>query len=210
MSQGIFWKTFPINILLWSDENNVPSNAVCVRPTLSVSARCCPHHTYARAAVFLPLFIKIYWKRKKVSKILPGKVFQKIPWVMPRIFEILILPPNFVFWKSFPEIPLSHAPNFEKWPLEKFSGKSPESCPGFFDPVNFEHQYFDLIAEEVYSDITSRCTNPVLIDGTWPYSIIIHGDVTIQQKLFLEKFSEKSPDSCPGYVPIRVKVNLVS
>ena len=85
---------------------------------------------------------------------------------MPRISEISILPPNFVFWKSFPEIPLSHAPNFEKWPLEKFSGKSPESCPGFFDPVNFEHQYFDLIAEEVYSDITSRCTNPVLIDGT--------------------------------------------
>ena len=44
-------------------------------------------------------------------------------------------------WKKFPENPLSHAPKSLKSLLEKVSEKSPESLPGFFDPVSFELKY---------------------------------------------------------------------
>ena len=48
-------------------------------------------------------------------------------------------------WKKFPEIPLGDSPDLRNFKfqlkssiLEKVSGKSPESVPGFFDRVSFE------------------------------------------------------------------------
>ena len=54
---------------------------------------------------------------------------------------------NFQFYllsqisKKFPKNPLSHAPKSLKLLLEKVFGKSPESLPGFLDPVSFELKY---------------------------------------------------------------------
>jgi len=57
--------------------------------------------------------------------------------------------------------------------------------------------------------IMFRCTNPPPVDATWPLSIIVRSDVTIQQNIFLEKVSGKSPESFPEGLPIWVKVVLV-
>ena len=69
-------------------------------------------------------------------------------------------------WKMFPENPLSHAPKSLKSLLEKVSRKSPESLPGFFDPVSFELKYLYQVRYEVFRDIMSRCTNPPPVDAT--------------------------------------------
>ena len=70
-----------------------------------------------------------------------GKSFRKFSWVITRIYENSNFISNHRFWKMFPENLLSHSPKSWKSLLEKVSGKSPESLPGFFDPVSFELKY---------------------------------------------------------------------
>ena len=124
---------------------------------------------------------------------MPGKIFRKFPWVIPRIYEISNFIQNHRFWKNYPENPLSHSPKSLKSVLEKFSGKSPESFPGFFDRVSFELKFQYQVRYEVCRDIMSRCTNPSLVDATWPLSIIVRSDVTIQQNIFFGKIFRKIP-----------------
>ena len=123
----------------------------------------------------------------------PGKIFRKFPWVIPRIYEISNFIQNHRFWKNYPENPLSHSPKSLKSVLEKFSGKSPESFPGFFDRVSFELKFQYQVRYEVCRDIMSRCTNPSLVDATWSLSIIVRSDVTIQQNIFFGKIFRKIP-----------------
>ena len=70
-----------------------------------------------------------------------GNSFRKFSCVITRIYEISNFIWNLWFWEKFPENPLSHAQNSLKSLLEKVSRKSPDSLPGFFDPVNFELKY---------------------------------------------------------------------
>ena len=66
-------------------------------------------------------------------KLFPGKFHEYLP--MKKYF----FPKTGHDSEAFPET--SHAPKSLKSRLEKVSEKSPESLPGFFDPVSFELKY---------------------------------------------------------------------
>ena len=58
-----------------------------------------------------------------------GWVCQKLVRVTPRNFSNIIFQLNVLFWMSFPEIGLCHAPKFLNWRLDKFSRNRSSSCP---------------------------------------------------------------------------------